>query len=101
MIMLMILQKKHLSSLYLYQWHTVSHVQLFHFHWKGKNRNYYVLNTADYFLVPLILLFPIFYGIDGVMYAGPIADAAAVILVVCFTLHKMKKIRVLETEESI
>ena len=29
------------------------------------------------FLLPLIVIFPIFMGIDGVMYAGPIADAAA------------------------
>ena len=29
------------------------------------------------FLLPLILIFPIFMVIDVVMYAGPIADAAA------------------------
>ena len=29
------------------------------------------------FLLPLILIFPVFLGIDGVMYAGPIADGAA------------------------
>ena len=28
------------------------------------------------FLLPLILILPMFWGIDGVMYAGPIADAA-------------------------
>ena len=33
------------------------------------------------FLLPLIIIFPIFMGIDGVMYAGPIADAAAAIAV--------------------
>lgn len=32
------------------------------------------------FLLPLILIFPKFMGIDGVMYAGPIADAAAAIV---------------------
>ena len=26
------------------------------------------------FLLPLIVIFPLFMGIDGVMYAGPIAD---------------------------
>lgn len=29
------------------------------------------------FLIPLILIFPLVMGIDGVMYAGPIADGAA------------------------
>ncbi len=32
------------------------------------------------FLLPLIIIFPIFMGIDGVMYAGPIADFAAVVM---------------------
>lgn len=32
------------------------------------------------FLLPLVLLFPLFFGIDGVMYAGPIADGAAAVL---------------------
>jgi len=32
------------------------------------------------FLLPLIVIFPLFMGIDGVMYAGPIADGAAAIV---------------------
>ena len=31
------------------------------------------------FLVPLILILPRFFGIDGIMYAGPIADTVAMI----------------------
>ena len=38
------------------------------------------------FLLPLIIIFPIFMGIDGVMYAGPIADAAAAIVCGYFTI---------------
>lgn len=36
------------------------------------------------FLLPLILLFPLFLGIDGIMYAGPVADCLAA--VVCFIM---------------
>lgn len=43
------------------------------------------------FLLPLILILPMFYGIDGVMYAGPIADAAAVCLAAYFALRELKK----------
>lgn len=46
------------------------------------------------FLLPLIIIFPMFMGIDGVMYAGPIADAAAFVLAIVFArreLGKMKK----------
>ena len=42
------------------------------------------------FLLPLILIFPIFWGIDGVMYAGPIADAAAAILAVALVIGELR-----------
>ena len=29
------------------------------------------------FILPLIIIFPLFAGIDGIMYAGPIADSLA------------------------
>ena len=43
------------------------------------------------FLLPLILIFPKFMGIDGVMYAGPIADAAAAIVAIGFALKELDK----------
>lgn len=48
------------------------------------------------FLLPLIFIFPIFMGIDGVMYAGPIADAAAAFLAVFFAQREIKKMKVLQ-----
>ena len=48
------------------------------------------------FLLPLIIIFPIFMGIDGVMYAGPIADAAAAIVCGFFTLRELKELKMLE-----
>ena len=45
------------------------------------------------FLLPLILIFPIFMGIDGVMYAGPIADAAAFVLAIVFARRELGKMR--------
>lgn len=44
------------------------------------------------FLVPLVIIFPIFMGIDGVMYAGPIADAAAGILAIILVVKEFKLI---------
>ena len=43
------------------------------------------------FLIPMILIFPLFMGIDGVMYAGPIADAAAGILAVLLVRKEIKR----------
>lgn len=48
------------------------------------------------FLIPLILILPMFFGIDGVLFAGPIADAAAVALTIYFALREMKTMRMLE-----
>jgi putative MATE family efflux protein len=42
------------------------------------------------FLLPLILLLPLFYGIDGLMYAGPAADGIAAILAITFALRELK-----------
>lgn len=42
------------------------------------------------FLLPLILIFPRFMGIDGVMYAGPIADGAAAVITILFVIKEMK-----------
>ena len=45
------------------------------------------------FLLPLIVLFPLFMGIDGVMYAGPIADAAAFALAIIFARRELMKMK--------
>lgn len=46
------------------------------------------------FLLPLIAIFPLFMGIDGIMYAGPIADFIAAMVslgMVSFDLKRMGK----------
>ena len=45
------------------------------------------------FLLPLILIFPLFMGIDGVMYAGPIADGAAAIVAIGYSVRELKRFR--------
>ncbi|WP_343208931.1 MATE family efflux transporter [Anaerolentibacter hominis] len=52
------------------------------------------------FLLPLILCLPVFFGIDGVMFAGPIADGMAAITAVILVLGEMKKMRLLEESYS-
>ena len=52
------------------------------------------------FLLPLIVIFPIFMGIDGVMYAGPIADAAAAIVCGFFTVHELRELTRLDKAQA-
>ena len=43
------------------------------------------------FLLPLIIVFSNIMGIDGVMYAGPIADGAAALVAIGFGIKELKK----------
>lgn len=45
------------------------------------------------FLLPLILIFPYFMGIDGVMYAGPIADGAAALVAIGYAVRELRKMQ--------
>ena len=48
------------------------------------------------FLLPLVVILPKFFGIDGIMYAGPIADFGSFILVVVFMIYEFRIMRKLE-----
>lgn len=45
------------------------------------------------FLLPLLLIFPHFIGVDGVMYAAPTADALAFVVSITFLIWEVRKIR--------
>lgn len=49
-----------------------------------------------FFLIPLILILPLFWGLDGVLYAGPIADGIAFVVSALLVALEMKKMRLLE-----
>lgn len=38
------------------------------------------LSRQGFFLIPLLILLPMVFGLDGVLYAGPIADSMACVL---------------------
>ncbi len=52
------------------------------------------------FLLPLIVVFPLFLGIDGIMYAGPIADLAAGAAAIGMIAAEMRQITELERVEN-
>ena len=52
------------------------------------------------FLLPLIVIFPIFLGIDGIMYAGPIADIVAGVVAIGMITWEMRQISELERKEQ-
>ncbi len=45
------------------------------------------------FLIPLVLILPLFWGIDGIMYAGPIADVTAAVTSIFFVTRSLRKMK--------
>jgi Na+-driven multidrug efflux pump len=52
------------------------------------------------FLLPMILIFPIYLGIDGIMYAGPITDAVSAVLAFSLVRYEFGKISQLQREQE-
>jgi putative MATE family efflux protein len=52
-------------------------------------------------LIPLVLIFPIFWGIDGIMYAGPISDFAAAVIAAVFIAREVRDMKRMEKEEAV
>ena len=49
------------------------------------------LTRQIFFLIPLILILPLFFGIEGIIYASPAADVISFITVMIFIVMEMKK----------
>ena len=45
-----------------------------------------------FFLIPLIFILPLFMGLDGILFAGPIADISSSVVVFFFISHELKKL---------
>ena len=51
------------------------------------------LSRQVFFQLPLILCLPIVWGMDGVLFAGPIADAMSALLSVGIVRWQIKKMQ--------
>lgn len=49
--------------------------------------------------IPAIVILPIFFGIEGILWAGPVADGIAFLLACIFLIREVKKITLKEKEE--
>lgn len=43
-------------------------------------------------LIPMVLILPLFFGLDGILYAGPVADLSSAVVVVFFAGHELKRL---------
>ncbi len=58
---------------------------------KPKVGSFLALTRQIIFLLPLIILLPLFVGIDGIMYAGPVADGLAAVVVAIMVIQELRK----------
>ncbi len=54
------------------------------------------LSRQILFLLPLVFLFSILFGIDGILYAGPLADIASAVLALSFVRFEFSRMKQLE-----
>lgn len=58
---------------------------------KPKRGSFLALTRQIIFLLPLLIIFPLFMGIDGIMYAGPVADGMAAIVAAIMVAKELKR----------
>lgn len=54
------------------------------------------LSRQGFFLIPLLIVLPIFFGLNGVLFAGPIADFLACVLSLVMVYRNFKKLTQIE-----
>jgi putative MATE family efflux protein len=50
------------------------------------------LSRQGFLFLPLVVILPLFFGIDGILYTGPIADALACTLALCMVFRDFKQL---------
>lgn len=58
------------------------------------------LSRQGFFLIPLLLILPLIFGINGVLYAGPIADVLACVLALFLIAKSFQHLSRLKMEEE-
>ncbi len=53
-----------------------------------------------FFLIPLILILPLFFKLDGILYAAPVADAIAFVITVLLIRRELNHMKALERAEA-
>ena len=67
---------------------------------KGIEGMFMALTRQLIFLVPLMLILPIFFGVEGILYSGPIADGIAFVLAMLFIWLEFKNMDKLSKQNA-
>jgi len=59
---------------------------------KPKHAMFLSLSRQVLILIPAIIIFPYFFGMDGLLWASPVADALSSIITAIFIFREMKNL---------
>lgn len=57
------------------------------------------LSRTVMLFIPCVLIIPLFFGLRGILFAAPVSDFLAFVIVLIFTVHEFKTMKYLETAE--
>ena len=66
-------------------------------HLKSLSNQFVQIILPHIHLLPLIVILPLFIGIDGIMYAGPIADFVAGVVALAMAGVEVRRLRRMES----
>ena len=67
---------------------------------KARQGIFLTLTRQGLFLLPMLIVFPIFFGINGVLMAGPVSDSLAVALCLTLVALEMRRITALQRNQQ-
>ena len=75
--------------------HGIQPMSVNYFTGTGNVRHGLILTFSrqGFLLIPLLLILPLFIGLDGVLIASPIADAAASVLSLALVAHSFRLLK--------
>lgn len=88
--------ERYLRIYYLMVWaHGIQPMSVNYFTGTGNVKHGLILTFSrqGFLLIPLLLILPLFLGLDGVLFASPIADAAASVLSLALVAHSFKLLK--------
>ena len=67
---------------------------------KSKKGVFLALTRQLIFFLPLLLILPLFYGLEGILYVAPISDLISAAVTIWMVAVEFRLIRKLEAEEQ-
>jgi putative MATE family efflux protein len=61
---------------------------------KPKHSTFLSLSRQVIFLLPTLIIFPMIFGFNGILYAGPFADICSTIITILLVLREVKKLNI-------